>query len=103
MLAAWCDCVYADDKTGSEKAWQALVSEFNRETEMITYLERVYRPVMIEFAQYSIKKNRNYGVRVTSRVEALHCDLKREIKSSRASLLELYEAVNRYVQLKQRR
>ncbi|KAI5278186.1 hypothetical protein KEM52_004770, partial [Ascosphaera acerosa] len=97
MLAAWYDCVYAVDETGSEKAWQALVGEFSRETEMITYLERVYRPVMNEFAQHSIKRNRNYGVRVTSRVEALHRDLKKEIKSARASLLDLYGAVSRYV------
>ena len=46
-----------------------------------------------EFAQFSIRNYRNYGVRVTSRTEGSHGVLKRFIKTRNSTLRDLYKAI----------
>jgi len=50
-------------------------------------------PLRFEFAHFSIKNHRNFGVRVTSRAEGAHGLLKRLLKSRRIDLHTLLRAI----------
>ncbi|KZZ93460.1 hypothetical protein AAP_02252 [Ascosphaera apis ARSEF 7405] len=102
VLAAWKDCVYASTEQRFMERWQALQHEFSSQQGIIEYLEDTYVCVHEEFVEYSTCQQRNYGVRVTSRVEGLHKDLKKELKSRNGSFLTLYRGVKRYLEKKKK-
>ena len=61
--------------------------------DLIDYLRDIYLPIRYEFAYFSIKNHRNFGVRVTSRVEGSHNVLKRFLKNCQSDLFTLLQVV----------
>lgn len=98
LLAAWKDCVYAETKEEFDRNWGTLRREFPDQQKIVNYISETYLGLQDQFAQYAIKKHRNYGIRVTSRVEGLHRLVKQELKSRNASLLILFQAVQRFME-----
>jgi len=64
-------------------------------TGIITYLEDTYLPMRFEFCHFAIKNYRNYGIRVTSRTEGAHGQLKAHLKNGVGDLQKLHQAVIR--------
>lgn len=103
LLAAWQECVYANPEEGFDNAWRTLKDEFREDQGgIIRYLETTYSDVRDEFMEYATK-NRIYSIRVTSRIEALRRDLKKEINSCNGSLLDLFNAVSPFIKAKKER
>ena len=58
---------------------------------MITsYLSRTYIPERYQFAYFSVKNFRNYGITVTSRTESSHAQSKAYLKNRFLDLYQLY-------------
>jgi hypothetical protein len=55
---------------------------------LVTYL-----PLRCEFAAYSTKNHRNFGIKATARVESTHGQLKRLLKTRRIDLNTLLQAI----------
>lgn len=50
-------------------------------------------PFRAEWAEYSVQSLRNYGIRVTSRTEGAHAELKRFLRNNRANLFQLHTCI----------
>ena len=61
--------------------------------DLINYLRDIYLPIRYEFAYFSIKNYRNFGVRVTSWTEGAYGVLKRFLKSRNSTLFDLLMAI----------
>lgn len=73
IMAVWSDCVYADSEEQFREKWELLYREFSKQQQSsVGYLEPIWLPVANDFADWATRQHRNYGVRVTSRTEAVH-------------------------------
>lgn len=61
--------------------------------DLINYLRDIYLSIRYEFAYFSIKNYRNFGVRVTSRTEGVYGVFKRFLKSCNSTLFDLFIAI----------
>lgn len=101
ILAAWKECVYAETKDEYHKRWQRLNAEFPEQTAIIEYINATYNCWVEQFAQWAVKQHRNYGLKVTSRVESQHSALKRHLRNRLADLDQLHNAIKEMLRLQE--
>ncbi|KAK4102451.1 hypothetical protein N658DRAFT_485268 [Parathielavia hyrcaniae] len=79
-------------------AWQHLIDQFAEHQEpAVSYILSTYFPWRKHFLEYFTRQNRNFGVRVTSRTEGSHKELKSYLLNSRAELRFLASRVEQLV------
>lgn len=93
ILAAFKRCIYATTENACESAWQRLQAEFSQQQAIIQYFDRTYWPWRDQWAEFSVRNNRNLGIRSTARAEASHRTLKRHLASRTSSLYHLHRAI----------
>ncbi|KJZ69108.1 hypothetical protein HIM_11498 [Hirsutella minnesotensis 3608] len=93
VLEMWKYVAFARTKEDYEKAWVRLCEEFNDQQAILTYLYKTYLPVSAQWAYYSIKKYRNFGVRMTSGTEASNNNVKSYLLNGTSHLYGLVEAI----------
>jgi len=126
ILSAWEEMVYAITEDDFISSWITLQEEFQDQPSksiylltylltylstylltysidlgIITYLQQTYIPVRLQFATYSVKNLRNYGLKVTSRTEGSHADLKRYLKNRLSTLQGLHREIINLTRRKQ--
>ncbi|KAI0995025.1 hypothetical protein K3495_g13156, partial [Podosphaera aphanis] len=103
ILAAWKECVYAEEKEIYHENWARLKEEFPDQPEIVIYLNDTYNPWVLQFAQFAVKLHRNFGLKVTSRVEIQHHALKNQLKNRLADLPQLHAAIDEMRRLQEER
>ncbi|KJZ70653.1 hypothetical protein HIM_09973 [Hirsutella minnesotensis 3608] len=93
VLEMWKDVTFAQTKEDYEKAWLRLCGEFNDQQAILAYLYKTYLPLSAQWAYYSTKKYRNFGVRVTSGTEASNNNVKSYLLNGTNHLYGLVEAI----------
>jgi len=69
----------------------------------LKYLEKHYLPWRKQYAEYAVKLLPNYGIKVTSRTESSHSELKSYLKNRLADLHKLYETIRQMTLVKKAR
>ena len=93
VLDMWRLVVFAETKEEHDNAWLMLCKEFDDQGVILSYLYRTYLPVREQWARCIIRGYRNFGVRVTSGIEASNNKIKSYLlngitsKSKRISFL----------------
>jgi hypothetical protein len=60
---------------------------------IIDYISTTYIEFRDQWASYAIRWLRNYGIKVTSRTEGAHAELKKYLKNNRADLNQLHQCI----------
>ncbi|EAQ91972.1 hypothetical protein CHGG_00207 [Chaetomium globosum CBS 148.51] len=98
FLSVWKACVYASTIDDFQMAWQQLIDQFAEHQEpAVSYILSTYFPWRKHFLECFTRQNRNFGVRVTSRTEGSHKEVKSYLLNSRAELRFLASRVEQLV------
>lgn len=92
-MSLWKAVVYADTEESHLDAWAYLLEQFPEQEAIISYLISMWLPWRRQFVSCWISKIQNFGVRVTSRTEANHREIKGYLMNSLADLKHLVERV----------
>ncbi|KAK4099180.1 hypothetical protein N658DRAFT_508831, partial [Parathielavia hyrcaniae] len=86
------------EEEDNHMAWQHLIDQFAEHQEpAVSYILSTYFPWRKHFLECFTRQNRNFGVRVTSRTEGSHKELKSYLLNSRAELRFLASRVEQLV------
>jgi hypothetical protein len=102
VLVAWRQVMFAKTEELHDKAWVTLCKEFNDQARILAYLYHTYLPYRAQWAQYHIRRYRNFGIRVTSGTEASNNNVKSYLLNGMSHLYRLVEAVEDMVQDQER-
>lgn len=103
ILAAWKECVYAETQDDYHNNWNRLKQEFPDQMAIVNYLNDTYNCWVFQFAQFAVKQHRNYGLKVTSRVESQHAALKRNLRNRLADLHQLHRSIQEMLRRQEER
>lgn len=99
----WKALVYAKTPKDFDDAWLFILEEFPEQEAAIQYIKETWMPWRQQFAHCWIQQNRNWGLRVTSRTEASHREIKSYLLNSTADLKFLADRVEQMVKNNQAR
>jgi hypothetical protein len=97
FLELWkhvCYSVTADDFGA---AWIRILRDFSQQEGVIAYIQKTYLPLREQWAECYIRHYRNFGVKVTSRTEGSHKEIKSYLRNTFADLLFLAEKVEQLI------
>lgn len=95
---------YAPTINEFETAWEELIRRFAEEQEpAVSYILTTYFPWRKHFCVCYTSQNRNFGIRVTSRTESSHKEIKSYLLNSTAELRFLATRVEQLVKDQQAR
>lgn len=93
VLFMWKAVVFAETEDAHEKAWKDLCKEFDDQRPILRYLHGTYMPVRAQWARCFIRRYRNFGIRVTSGIEASNNNIKSYLLNGMSHLHRLIEAI----------
>lgn len=104
FISLWKACIYAPTINEFETAWEELIRRFAEEQEpAVSYILTTYFPWRKHFCVCYTSQNRNFGIRVTSRTESSHKEIKSYLLNSTAELRLLATRVEQLVKDQQAR
>ncbi|KAH6954004.1 hypothetical protein BKA56DRAFT_738165 [Ilyonectria sp. MPI-CAGE-AT-0026] len=86
---AWVEITRARTEDDFKQAWKQMEDEFPDQRAIIDYLNAIYIPFREQFIEYAVCNYCNYGIKVTSRVESSHYELKLYLRNRFADLHQL--------------
>ncbi|EHK21997.1 uncharacterized protein TRIVIDRAFT_70960 [Trichoderma virens Gv29-8] len=93
VLELWKFVAFVQTKEEHEKAWVRLCEEFNDQRAILAYLYKTYLPLSAQWAHCFIKKYHNFGIRVTSGIEASNNNVQSYLLNGTCHLYRLVEAI----------
>ena len=97
LLELWKYVCYAITEADFEEAWVRILEDFLQQEEVIRYLQATYLPLRSQWADYCTRQYRNFGIRVTSRTEGSHKEIKSYLRNSYADLFFLAERIKQLI------
>jgi hypothetical protein len=101
-MSLWKAVVYAGTEESHLDAWTYLLEQFPEQEAVISYIIHTWLPWRRQFVSCWTSEIRNFGVRVTSRTEANHREIKGYLNNSSADLKHLVERVELMIKNRQR-
>ena len=98
LLSVWKSVIYAKTEEESDDAWRYLQETFPLQQPSIYYLNTTYMPWRLHFMEFSVTKNRNFGVRATSRTEGSHKEVKSYLFNTTADLAFLLQRISDFLE-----
>ena len=68
------------------EAWVRILEEFSPQEAVISYIQETYIPLRHQWAECFTRRDRNFGIRVNSRTEGSHKEIKSYLRNSFADL-----------------
>ena len=102
IMMLWKCAVYAPTQEEFEEAWVQILQEFPEQEAIIEYIVNTWFPWRPQFLNCYTNQYRNFGIRVTSRVESSHAEIKSYLYNSNADLLFLSKSIQQMLANKQR-
>lgn len=97
FLELWKHLCYAATPDDFVAAWVKILEDFSQQDAIISYLQTIYLPFRHQWATCFTRQYRNFGVKVTSRTEASHKEIKSYLRNTFADLLFLAQRIKQLV------
>ena len=102
LTMLWKCAVQAPREEEFEEAWARILQEFPEQEAIIEYIVNTWFPWRRQFLNCYTSQYRNHGIRVTSRVESSHAEIKSYLYNGQADLLFLIQSIQQMLTNKQR-
>ena len=98
----WKEAIYVITPDKFEEAWVQILDKFPEQESIISYIQETYLPWRHQFLNCYTRYYTNFGVRVTTRTESSHKEIKSYLFNSSADLLFLSERIQQMLTNKKR-
>jgi hypothetical protein len=97
FIQLWKHVCYAVTEDDFKDAWVRILEEFSQQEAIISYILETYIPFRREWATCFVNQYRNFGIKVTSRTEGSHKEIKSYLRNAFGDLLFVAERIKQLV------
>lgn len=97
FLELWKHLCYTATEEDLEATWVRILEDFLHQEAVIEYIQGTYLPIRRQWAGCYIRHYRNFGIKVTSRTEGSHKEIKSYLRNSYADLLFLADRIKQLI------